>query len=80
MHLSMGLLVTANTKSQQILGRVITQPTPRLNVMDLKTLDRAARLATPAVSPQDFPAELAIGFRSKPQAWSFRGDPRQSVT
>jgi hypothetical protein len=49
-HLSMGLLVAPDTKSYQILGRVITQLAPRLNVMDLKTLDRAARLATPAVA------------------------------
>jgi hypothetical protein len=48
--LSMGLLVAPDTKSYQILGRVITQLAPRLNVMDLKTLDRAARLATPAVA------------------------------
>jgi hypothetical protein len=47
---SMGLLVAPGTKSHQILGCVITQSAPRLNVMDLKTLDRAARLATPAVS------------------------------
>jgi hypothetical protein len=42
-------LVAPDTKSHQILGRIITQPAPRLNVMDLKTLDRAARLAAPAV-------------------------------
>ena len=78
--LSMGFLVASRTKSNQILGRVITQTAPRLNVMNLKTLDAPARLTTPAVSLQDFAAELAIGFRIKPRTWSFRADPRQSVT
>ena len=43
MHFSMGLLVALDTKSHQVFGRVITQSAPRLNVTDLKTLDRAAR-------------------------------------
>jgi hypothetical protein len=34
--------------------------------MDLKSLQTSARLATPAVSLQDFVAELAISFRVKP--------------
>jgi len=58
----MSFLVAPNTKSHQILGRVITQSAPRLNVMDLKTLHAPARLATPAVSLQDFTAKLTVGF------------------
>jgi hypothetical protein len=38
---------------------------PPLDVMDLKTLQTSARLATPPVSLQDFVAELAIGFKIK---------------
>ena len=47
----MSFLVTRDAKSDQILGRVITQSTPRLNVMDLKiprssrTIGNASRLA-----------------------------------
>jgi hypothetical protein len=58
--------VTASTKSYQIGIGVITQMAPRLEVMDLKAVDTPARLATPAVSLQNFAAELAIGFRDKP--------------
>jgi hypothetical protein len=63
----MSFLMAPRTKSYHILGRVITQTASRLDVMNLKALDAPARLATPAVSLQDFPAELAIGFRIKPQ-------------
>ena len=54
-----------DAKSYEILSRVITQTAPRLDVMDLKILHPPTRLATPAVSLQDFAAELAIGFRGK---------------
>ena len=57
--------VTIRTESQEILGRVIAQSTPHLNVMDLKILGAPARLATPSISLQDFAAELAIGFGVK---------------
>jgi hypothetical protein len=36
MRVSMNFLVAPSTKTNQILGRVITQSAPRLNVMDLK--------------------------------------------
>jgi hypothetical protein len=62
---SMNFLVAACTKSDQILGDVITQSAPHLNVMDLKPLDAATRLATPAISLQHLAAELAISFRVK---------------
>jgi hypothetical protein len=58
-------LVTTCTKSDQIIHCVIAQATPRLNVMDLKIFQASARLASPAISLQDFPAELAISFRVK---------------
>ena len=69
-----------DAKSYEILSRIIAQSASRLNVMDLKILHSPARLATPAISLQDFAAELAIGFRIKPQAWPFGTDPSQSVT
>jgi hypothetical protein len=37
-------------------------------------------LTSPAISLQDFTAELTIGFRVKPQARSLGTDPSQSVT
>ena len=66
--MSVSVLVALDTESYEILSRIIAQAAPRLNVMDLKIFHAPARLATPAVSLQDFPAELAIGCRVKPQA------------
>ena len=78
--MSVSVLVALDTKSYEILSRIIAQPAPRLNVMDLKALHAPARLATPAISLQNFAAELAIGFRVNPQSWPFAADPGQSVT
>ena len=62
----MGFMVAPGTKSNQILGRVVTQSAARLDMMDLNTPDAPARLAAPAISLQHLGAELAIGFRVKP--------------
>ena len=67
--MSVSVLVALDAKSYEILSRVIAQSAPRLNVMDLKIFHPPARLATPAISLQNFTAELAISFRIKPQAW-----------
>jgi hypothetical protein len=48
--LYMDRLVATRAKSHQILGDIISQLTSRLNMMDLQPLDRAARLAAPAVA------------------------------
>ena len=76
----MGFLMARRAEGNQILGSVVAQSASWTNVMDLKILHAPARLATPAISLQDFPAELAIDFRIKPQAWPFCVDPSQSVT
>ena len=80
LSLSVSNLVADDTKSYQIFGSVIAQSTPRLNVMDLKILHSPARLATSAISLQNFAAELAIGFRVKLQAGPLCSESRQSVT
>ena len=77
---SVGFLVTHDTKSDQIFCCVITQAVPPLNVMDLKIFHPPAQLATPAVSLQNFTAKLAISFRVKLQAWPLRSDSFQNVT
>jgi hypothetical protein len=69
LSLSVNFQVTHDTKSYQILGRVIAEAAPRLNVMDLKIFRSPAELAMPAVSLQDFIAELAIILRLELQAW-----------
>ena len=78
--MSVNVLVALDTKSYEILSRIIAQSAARLNVMDLKILHSPAPLATPAISFQNFPAELAIRFRIKPQAWPFRAYSLQNVT
>jgi hypothetical protein len=62
----MGFLMARRAERDQIIGRVIAQSTPRLNVMDLKTFRSSAPLASPAISLQNFTAELTISFRIKP--------------
>lgn len=52
----------------------------RLNVMNLKPFDAAARLAAPAVSLQDFTAELAVGFRLQLHTWPFGSKSGQRAT
>jgi hypothetical protein len=76
----MGFLMARRTEGDQILGSVIAQSAPRLNMMDLKILDSPTPLATPSIPPQDFPAELAISFRIKPQPWALGTGPFQNVT
>ena len=48
--LPMGFLMAPCAKSYEILSRIIAQSAPGFEVMNLKTLDAPARLATPAVS------------------------------
>jgi hypothetical protein len=66
-----GILVALDAKSCEILGNVMAQPAPRLNMMHLKILHSPAGLASPSISLQNFAAELAISFRIKPQAGPF---------
>jgi hypothetical protein len=50
---SVRFLVTHDTKNDQILGSVIAQSTPRLNMMDVKVFHPPAPLATPGISLQE---------------------------
>jgi len=78
--MSVSVLVALDTKSYEILGRVIAQSAPPLNVMHLKIFHPPAPLATPSVTLQDFTAELAISFRVKSQAGPLGADSLQNVT
>jgi hypothetical protein len=62
----MSFLMARLAEADQILGRVNAEAAPRLNVVDLEIFHPPARLATPAVSLQIFPAKMAICFRVKP--------------
>ncbi len=62
----MSFLMARRAESDQILGSVIAQSAPRLNVMDLKILRSSAPLASPPISLQDFTTELVISLRVKP--------------
>jgi hypothetical protein len=78
--MSVSALVARDAKSYQILGRVIAEAAPRLNVMDLKALNTPAELAAPAVPLQNFTAELAISLRLEPQAWLLGSNSSQGTT
>jgi hypothetical protein len=73
-------LVTDDTKSHEILGRVVPEAAPRLDVMDLKAFGSTAELAMPTVTLQDFIAELAISIRLELQAWPFELNSSQGAT
>ena len=55
----MGFLMARRTEGDQILGCVIAQLAPPLDMMDLKIFHTTARLATPAVSLQNITTKLA---------------------
>src|ERR1700686_2295187 len=80
MPMSVSVQVTLDTKSYEILSRIIAHAAPGLDVMDLKILEAPARLATAPISLQDFTAQPAISFRIKPQARPLCTDPFQNVT
>jgi hypothetical protein len=61
-----GALVALDAKSYEVLSRIIAQAAPRLKVKDLRIFYSPARLASPAVSLQDFAAEVAISFGINP--------------
>jgi hypothetical protein len=48
--MSVNVLVARDAKSYEILNRIIAQSAAWLNLMNLKSLDGPARLATPAIS------------------------------
>jgi hypothetical protein len=73
-------LMAIRTESDEVFLYIVAQSAPPPNVMDLETLHAPARLASPAVSLQDFLAELTISFRVESQAGSFCADPVQTVT
>ncbi len=77
---SVCLLVTHGTKSYQILGRVIAEVAPRLDVVDLKIFRSSAELATPTVPLQDFTAQLLINFGLELHARSFGSKSTQGFT
>jgi hypothetical protein len=66
---SVSFLVTRDTQGYQVLGRVIAEAAPGLNVMDLKIFRSPAELATPTIPLQDFIAELTISLGFELHAW-----------
>ena len=58
--------MAADTKPDQILGRVIAEAAPRLEVVDLKILRYSAILAAPPIAREHRAGELAIGLGFKP--------------
>jgi hypothetical protein len=63
----MDVSVAISAERDQILVFVITQSAPRANVVDLETIGTATILASPAVAPQHFGVEFAIGIWIQPK-------------
>jgi len=59
----MYVTVAISAERDQIFVSVVTQSASRANVVDLKMIRAAARLASPAVALQHFAAEFAIRIR-----------------
>ena len=79
-HLPMGFFMARCAEGDQILGFVIAQSAPPLNMIDLKIFHPPVPLAAISIPLQDFTAEPAIRFRIQPQTRPFGTDPGQSVT
>ena len=52
----MSFLMARRAEGDQILSSIIAQSAPWQNMMDLKIFHPPARLATPAIALQNFPA------------------------
>jgi len=61
----MNVLVALGAKSYKIFCGIIPLVAAPFDVVDLKAFHPPTPLATPAVSLQNLPAELAISFRVK---------------
>ena len=72
MELEVQIPMTAGTKCYQIFESVVSQSTPRLDVMNLEILRRSTVLASPAVPLQDLFAKFVVGlsFQSKARSLS----------
>ena len=72
--LAMHFRVTCGTERNQVLLGIVSGLASVLFMVDLKVHPRAARLASPAVPPQDLSTELLVGFRIQPQTRTFWPD------
>ena len=76
----MGFLMALRAAGDQIFRGIITQTTPRLNVVDLKIFRSSAELAAPAIPLQYLTAEFAISLGLKLQAWLLGSNHRHGAT
>ena len=69
---AMDVTVAISAERNQIFVCIVTQPTPRANVVDLEMLRTAAILASPAIAPEHFGAELTVRICVEPKSPSSR--------
>jgi hypothetical protein len=79
-NLVVSFSVTSCAERYQVFGRVITDASPRLNVMHLKIFRSSAPLAAPGVTLQDLMAELPVGLSVQFQSWPFGSNCSQGTT
>jgi hypothetical protein len=65
----MPLVVTVNTKRDQVLQCIVAELAAAFQVMDLQVYWRAAILTPPSISLQDFILECLVCSRIQFQPW-----------
>jgi len=60
----MTFAVTTDAKRDQVVHHIITEPAPRVHVMDLQAFHGTALLTPPTISFQDSDSEFRVLFRA----------------
>ncbi len=66
----MSISVTSSTQSDQVLLRIVSQPAPRFNVVNLELIKTSAILAAPSIAHQHLLTQSLVGAQVEPQTRS----------
>jgi hypothetical protein len=58
-------------QGHQIDLRIVSEPAPRADVVNLEIASLAAELTAPPVALEDLPTQPSIGFRVESESWAF---------
>jgi hypothetical protein len=72
--------MAADAESYEILFFVVTLPAARLDMMNLQVGLTPTILATPAITPQDSPAQSLVRLRRQPETRSLLGEKDHEAT
>jgi hypothetical protein len=68
-----------DAKSDQVFEAVMSELTPRLDVMNLQVLDCAAILTAPSIPPENPLAKILVSLRSQHSARLFGTQSRHGI-